>query len=97
MTLPFKTETIIVRCFIKQFIFNSLSLQGINTTGTAVAIEKRICEMPEVAFLTIKAMRSLQVYFRSNQDNSDDGPGVIAGYATFKKGAVKNLSVICCP
>ena len=39
-------------------------------------------------------MRSLQVYFKSNDNNDDDGPGVIAGYATFKKGTVKNLGVI---
>ena len=61
-----------------------------------MTIKKRICDMPDVAFLTIKAMQSLQVYFRSNQDNRD-GPGVIAGYATFKKGTVNNPSVICCP
>ena len=59
-------------------------LQGTNSTGGEEDIIPRICAKPDVPYYTIKQMREVSVRFESNLE--DEFSGVIAGYASYKKG-----------
>ena len=65
---------------IKQTFF----LQGTNSTGGKEDIIPRICAKQDVPSYTIKQMQAVTIRFASNRD--DENSGVIAGYASYKKG-----------
>ena len=65
---------------IKQTFF----LQGTNSAGGKEDIIPRICAKPDVPYYTIRQMQAVTIRFASNRD--DESSGVIAGYASYKKG-----------
>ena len=59
-------------------------LQGTNSTGGKEDIIPRICAKPDVPYYRIKQLQAVTIRFASNV--GDESSGVIAGYASYKKG-----------
>ncbi|KAL9956323.1 hypothetical protein ACROYT_G037787 [Oculina patagonica] len=57
-----------------------------NSTGGQQDIVPRQCSKVDFPYYTIKQMQAITARFKSNERTEDSG--AIAGYATYKKGAL---------
>ncbi|KAJ7355095.1 hypothetical protein OS493_027884 [Desmophyllum pertusum] len=73
---------------------DEIRINGTNSTGGSQDIIPRICRKPDIAYITIKQMQAVRVRFKSNRNKEHSG--VIAGYATYKKGTSQSSAVPSC-
>ena len=69
------------------FSLFSHSSKGTNTTGHE--FQKKICFLPS-NFIVLKNMTAVGLRFSSNDVDTPDGTGFMAGYATYVEGTVSS-------
>ena len=72
-------------------VFSTLffhSSEGTNTTGYE-SVKKKICSLPS-KFTVMKNMMAIGLHFSSDDVDTPDGTGFMAGYATYVEGTISS-------
>ncbi|XP_068676136.1 tolloid-like protein 1 isoform X1 [Montipora foliosa] len=64
---------------------DDIILSGNTTEGSSLT-RRRICEMPDIRYFTVRDVKTLQINFESN--SVKEGTGAVIGYATYSQGIV---------